>query len=75
MNERKFLEELQKRAQETKQLEKNVYFPIFFRPISYYLGNHPWRILIPFAFLLTVVLQLLYHRQFDEIILWIFGSI
>lgn len=72
MKEREFLHELEKRVIENKKLIKksNVAFIL-----SFWLGDHPWRIIIPFSFLLTLFFRLIFGKSYFESILWIFGGL
>jgi len=49
--------------------------PRLFISISFWFGNHPWRILIPLAFILTLILHGVFGTNYDEFILKIFGKI
>jgi hypothetical protein len=75
MNEREFLLELQSRAREQQKVMNDMPFPHVFSLVSEWLGNHPWRFLIPFAFLLTIIFRLLFGQSYDSFILDIFGRI
>lgn len=74
MNEREFLQQLEKRAIEQKNIMQGVPFPEIFTTVSVWLGKHPWRILIPIAFVLTVLLQSIFERRFDTLVLRILGG-
>ncbi len=73
MNEQQFLNTLQKRAQEQEKIIKVL--PKIFIEISSWLGDHPWKILIPIAFILTLVLHSLFGKGYDDLILKIFGKL
>jgi len=75
MDEREFLLKLQQRAKEQHKLMHDVPFPSVFALVSEWLGIHPWRILIPFAFLLTFILHAALGHRYDEFILYIFGGL
>ena len=75
MNEREFLLELQSRAREQHKVMNDMPFPKFFTWVSEWLGNHPWRYLIPLALLLTILFRLLFGQSYDNWILDIFGRI
>lgn len=75
MNEHEFLLQLQQRAKEQQKLMHDVPFPRVFTLVSEWLGNHPWRFLIPLAFLLTFLLHDLFGKSYDEFILSIFGGL
>ncbi len=72
MDERKFIEQLQIRAKEQEQLVRTVPFPSFFAFIIKWLSFHPWRLLIPLAFMLTIVFRLIFGPGYTNIILAIF---
>ncbi len=75
MNESDFLQKLQKRAHEQEQLMQRVPFPDFFSWIASALGESPYRILIPLAFLLSLILQFVFGKSYDDSILKIFGGL
>jgi hypothetical protein len=75
MNEQQFLKRLQERAQEQEKIIKGMFLPKFFTSVSFWLGNHPWRILIPLAFILTLIFHGILGVKYDEFILKIFGKI
>jgi len=74
MNEREFIKKLQERAREQEKLIKSMPLHKVFSSVSFWFGNHPWRILVPLAVILTVVLRLLYGKPYDDFILKIFGK-
>lgn len=75
MNEREFLKTLEKRAGEQEKIIKGTPLPKVFMYISFWLGNHPLRILIPIAIILTLIFHALLGRKYDELILKIFGKL
>lgn len=72
MDERKFIEQLHIRAKEQEMLVKTVPFPSFFGFIVKWLSYHPWRLLIPLAFILTIIFRLVVGPEYTNIILAIF---
>ncbi len=74
MNERDFLKQLEKRASEQEKIMQGVPFPRVFTTISMWLGTHPWRILIPIAFVITVFLQAMFGSSYDTVVLRILGG-
>ena len=74
MNERDFLKLLEERAQEQEKLIKQMPFQSLFTTTSLWLGEHPWRLLIPLAFILTVILRLIFGFPYYTFILKIFGG-
>ena len=75
MNEHKFIETLEQRAKDQEKIIKGMILPQVFTSVSFWLGNHPWRILIPLAVILTLIFHGLLGRRYDELILKIFGKI
>ena len=74
MNEREFLLTLQKRAKEQEKLMSDTVFPRVFKAVSFWFGNHPWRILIPLAFIFSLLLHGFAGKPYDNLILRIFGG-
>jgi len=74
MNEREFLKQLEGRAQEQEQLIKQMPFRNIFVISSLWLGEHPWRFLIPLAVLLTLFFRIFLGPFYYEFILKIFGG-
>jgi hypothetical protein len=75
MNEQQFLKTLQERAREQEIIIRGMFLPKLFTSVSFWLGNHPWRILIPFAFIITIIFHEILGKRYDEFILKIFGKI
>jgi len=75
MNEHEFLKTLEERAKEQEKIIKRMVLPKVFTSISFWLGNHPWRILIPIAIVLTLIFHGLLGKRYDEFILKIFGKL
>jgi len=75
MNEREFLQKLQQRAVEQEHLMKGVPLPGIFLKISLWLGRHPWRILIPLAFIISLLLRNIFGSRYIDFILLIFRKI
>jgi len=75
MNEQQFLKRLQERAREQEKIIKGMFLPKLFTSVSFWLGNHPWRILIPLAFIFTLIFHSTLGARYDEFILKIFGKI
>jgi hypothetical protein len=74
MNEQQFLTKLQVRAREQERIIKGMILPKLFTSVSFWFGNHPWRILIPLAFLVTLIFHGILGARYDEFILKIFGK-
>ncbi|MBU3978807.1 hypothetical protein KJ980_05560 [Patescibacteria group bacterium] len=74
MNEREFLSKLQERAREQEKLINDMVFPRVFTIVGIWFGNHPWRILIPLAFIFSLAFHGLIGKPYDDLILRIFGG-
>lgn len=74
MNERQFIKKLQERAREQEKLIHDMPLHRVFSSVSFWFGNHPWRILVPLAIILTVIFRLTYGPHYDDFILKIFGK-
>lgn len=75
MNEREFIKTLQKRAKEQEKLITSMPLPRIFSSVSLWLGNHPWRIIVPLALILTLVLRAIFGPSYDDVILAVFGKL
>jgi len=75
MNEREFIKTLQRRAREQEKLIASMPLPKVFSSVSLWFGNHPWRILIPLAFILTLIFLAIFGKPYEEFILKIFGKL
>lgn len=75
MNEQQFLNKLQERAREQERIIKNMPLPRVFSSISLWFGNHPWRIIVPLAFILTYIFHAAIGKPYDDFILKIYGKI
>lgn len=75
MNERQFIKKLQERAKEQEKLIKDMPLNRVFSSISFWFGNHPWRILVPLAIIITLILRLSLGKPYDDFILKLFGKI
>jgi hypothetical protein len=74
MNEREFIKKLQERAKEQEKLIKDMPLHRIFSSVSFWFGNHPWRILVPLAVILTIILRFVFGKPYDDFILKIFGK-
>ncbi len=74
MEKNKFLQELQERAQE-QTIVSQVPFPKVFLFLGQVVGQHPWRILIPLSFLVTLLFHLIGGMRFDNWLLWMMGGV
>lgn len=75
MKERDFILKLEKRAHEQEMLIKKLPMSKTFVYLSLWFGKHPWRLMIPFSFLLTLILRMLFGQPYFELILRIFGGL
>ena len=75
MDEREFLTELRKRSQEQHRIMRNMPFPYAFTLIVEWLGNHPWRLLIPLAFILTLIFRVVFGPAYVDFTLKLFSSL
>lgn len=75
MNEYEFIKTLQKRAKEQKHALNAMPLPQFYLTVIGWLGNHPWRFLIPLAFVISLLLRFLFGVSYTDFVLWIFRRI
>lgn len=75
MNEPEFLQTLEERAREQEKIIKTSSPLHIYATVSLWFGKHPWRILIPFAFLISLILRLIFGQEFFATILGIFGGL
>lgn len=75
MDEREFLFQLQEKAKQQKQSLASVPFPKVFSFVIEWLSVHPWRYLIPLAFIISFILRGLFGNTYTEFILWLFSRI
>lgn len=74
MEKNNTLQELFKRASE-QQVVTKIPLSGLFLLVSRTIGSNPWRILIPFSFLMVLFLHLGIGQRFDNAILWLFGGL
>jgi len=72
MNEREFLEKLQER---TREQERAIDTIPFFAFVVKWLSVHPWRFLIPLAFLVSFVLRAFFGTAYTDFILSLFRGL
>ncbi len=72
MDERKFIEKLQGRAREQEYTMRAVPFPHLFTFVAKWLSYHPWRLLVPLAFILTAFFRLVIGPAYTNLILGFF---
>lgn len=70
MNEAEFILKLQERAKEQEKIVRDMPLSKAFGAISLWLGHHPWRILVPLAFLITLLFRgVMGPRYTDDVLL------
>ena len=72
MNEREFLEKLQER---TREQERAIETIPFFAFVAKWLSVHPWRFLIPLAFIVSFLLRWIFGSGYTDFILSLFRGI
>jgi hypothetical protein len=75
MNEREFLLTLQDRAREQERAMQAVPFPKVFKFAIEWLSHHPWRFLIPLAFLVSLLLRGVLGYGYTDFILRLFRGV
>lgn len=75
MNEREFLHQLQAKAREQEKMLAQMPLSGIFVNVCYWLGEHPWRILIPLAFLISLLLRVSLGSSYTDMILRLFREI
>ena len=74
INEYEFLAELEKRAKEQEALITQMPLQKTFVTTSLWLGQHPWRLLIPLSIFLTLLFRFILGGKYYELVLKIFGG-
>lgn len=72
MNEHEFLLKLQEKAREQEREMHAVPFPKVFSFVIGWLSHHPWRFLIPLAFVVTFILRGILGSGYTDFILRLF---
>jgi len=75
MQERDFIRKLQLRAKEQERLLSSMPYPKIFLYVSRWLSNHPWKYLIPLAFILTLTIRMLIGKSYTDFILRLFSRL
>lgn len=75
MNENEFILKLQDRAREQEKIVRDMPFSKVFSTVSLWLGSHPYRILVPLAFIITLLLRGLIGTRYTDFVLYIFRTI
>ena len=75
MKQRDFVAILQERALAQKKAMDAVPFPKIFSFVIEWLSDHPWRFLIPLAFIISLALRGFIGHGYTNFVLWVFRSI
>lgn len=75
MKENDFIQLLQQRAQTQKKAMEAIPFPKFFAFTIEWLSVHPWRFLIPLAFLVSLILRGIIGHVYTDFVLALFRGI
>lgn len=73
-SEHDFLEALENRAKEQEEMLERMPYQKTFVTTGIWLGQHPWRILIPLAVLLTLLFRLILGTRYYDLVLKLFGG-
>lgn len=72
--EKEFLELLEKKASEEKRILATEIMPSWARGMGEWLVVNPWRVMVPLAVCLYLVMRVTYGTRLRELILGIFGG-
>lgn len=75
MKEAEFVRLLQERAKEQKRAMEQAPFPTLFVFTIEWLSDHPWRFLIPLAFLISLILRSAIGAPYTDFVLRLFRGI
>jgi len=75
MKENEFLYLLQERAREQEKAMEQAPFPKFFAFVVEWLSHHPWRFLIPLAFIVSFILRGIFGSGYTDFILGLFRGL
>lgn len=73
-SEQKFLEILEKKSQEERKVVESGILPEWASIVGFWLGVHPWRVLVPVSGLLYLGMRAYYGVYLRELILALFGG-
>jgi hypothetical protein len=73
-NEHDFIQELESRAAAERRVVETEMLPLWARGIGEWLVVNPWRVLVPSAGLMYLVLRILLGGSFRELVLRLFGG-
>ena len=74
MKESSFIAELEKRAESQKRLVNTEIIPDWARGMGDWLVINPWRVVVPIAVILYVLIRVLGGVGYREFILGLFGG-
>ena len=74
-----FFGELRRRLKENRRLYRDESpFSVLDTPwarfVAPWLGTNPWKVMVPTALILTLVLRLIFGREFSEAVLRVLGG-
>ena len=72
--ENKFLEELEQKAKLQHKLVETQLIPDWAKGIGSWLAVNPWRVLVPCAAMLYLLIRLVIGVQYREFVLGLFGG-
>ncbi len=73
-SEAEFLKIIELKAREERQILDTEIIPTWAKGIGEWLVVNPWRVMVPLASIVYLVIRLSYGQSFREIILGIFGG-
>ncbi len=73
-SEADFLKIIELKAREERQILDTEIVPVWAKGIGEWLVVNPWRVMVPLASIVYLVIRLSYGQSFREIILGIFGG-
>lgn len=74
MDEKEFLQALNEKASEQKRITETEVLPGWAKWLGEWLAIDPWRVLMPTALILYLVMRVVVGVGFRELILAIFGG-
>jgi hypothetical protein len=72
--ERDFIEELEEKAREQQLIVKTEMIPVWAKGIGDWLVVNPWRVLVPIAAMVYLILRIVFGNDYLEFILGLFGG-
>ncbi len=73
-SEAEFLKIIELKAREERQILDTEIIPTWAKGIGEWLVVNPWRVMVPLASIVYLVIRISYGQSFREIILGIFGG-